>query len=177
MKITLDHARSSGIHTNTLARLMRHLKDNEPFDILEINKVGDVLDIVNCWSASGLHEKEARLLAMKCVDLILPVSDNIHMETVRRYINGQASKDELMKSNEKLSKLAVDVATKKQTTYSDYYLKSFRRMTALRALTEPDFLGTAFYTAMSIPYHTYINSVDCHTKVIVYVRRALAELQ
>ena len=65
---------------------------------LEINKVGDVLDIVNCWSASGLHEKEARLLAMKCVDLILPVSDNIHMETVRRYINGQASKDELMKS-------------------------------------------------------------------------------
>ena len=177
MKITLDHARNSGIHTNTLARLMRHLKDNEPFDILEVNKVGDVLDVVECWSASGLHEKEARLLAMKCVDLILPVSGNLYMESVRRYINGQASKDELMKFNEELAKSAIAIATRKQTAYPDYYMKSFRRMTALRALTEPDFFGTPFYTAMSIPYHAYIDGVDYHTKVIKYVHRALAELQ
>ena len=177
MKITLDHARSSGIHTNTLARLMRHLKDNEPFDILEVNKVGDVLDVVNCWSASGLHEKEARLLAMKCVDLLLLVSDNLHRKNVRRYISGQATKDELMWSNEELSRLAITIATKKQTTHPDHYLRSFRRVTALRALTEPDFLGTAFYTAMSIPYHAYVVGVDYHTKVIKYVHRALAELQ
>ena len=176
MKITLDHARSSGIHTNTLARLMRHLKDNEPFDIREINKVGDVLDIVNCWSASGLHEKEARLLAMKCVDLILPVSGDPYMEKVRRYIDGQVTKNELIKSNEELAELAMAVATK-QTTHSDYHLRSFRRVTALRALTEPDFLGTPFYTAVSIPYHAYIDGVDYHSKVIVYMQRALAELQ
>ena len=177
MKITLDHARNSGIHTNTLARLMRHLKDNEPFDIREVNKVGDVLDIVNCWSASGLHEKEARLLAMKCVDLILPVSDNVHMETVRRYISGQATKDELIESNKRLAELAIAAATKQQTTHPDHYLRSFRQITALRALTEPDFLGTPFYTAVSIPYHAYIDGVDYHSKVIVYMQRALAELQ
>lgn len=177
MKITLDHARNSGIHTNTLARLMRHLKDNEPFDILEVNKVGDVLDIVNCWSASGLHEKEARLLAMKCVDLLLPVSVNPYMESVRRYIDGQITKDKLMKSNEELSRMAVTVATRQHTARPDFYLEYFRRVTALRALTEPDFLGTPFYTAMSIPYHAYIDGVDYHTKVIKYVHRALAKLQ